>query len=129
MLPVRSLEGQQPSLSKDGLECCHSPDPLALYHLLFFPYSEHVVEHDQERSRQSLSGPSRVFLNQVGLRLLEKSDQVFVWKVTTTPDHEDATILELPLEVLHGRLLCVTEPSLPLKCQLCLPHSHWTLVK
>ena len=97
-------EHHQPSLSEDLLQLLLSPDLLALVHERHFSCAQHVVEQVNEGLWLRVPADAFVGLDELRLGSLEEAHQLRPNQVASAPHHEDAAVLEPPLEALHGGL-------------------------
>ena len=120
---------QESCLLEKLLKLGLAPEPLTFDHRTVIVLLGEVVEHDDERLWLLLSGGSESPRDQLGLCLAKELDQGVIAQIADDPDHEDAAVLEAPVEVLHRRLCSIAETSVADECISCLFHGGWALIE
>ena len=128
-LATRLAVDQESCIPEKRLKLGLAPEPLTFDHRTVVVLLGEVVEHDDERLWLPLSGGSESSRDQLGLCLAKELDQGVIAQIADDPDHEDAAVLEPPVEVLYRGLCSIAETSVADECISCLFHGCGALIE
>ena len=100
-LIIRLLVNGESCFFEDGLELADGSEALALLRISLLSTSEDIVEEEDEGRRLPFSSRFNNWSDELSLCSSKKSGERLIIQIAGAPDHEDAAVLEQPLEGLH----------------------------
>ena len=120
---------QESGLFEERLELGLGSEPLTLDFGTVSVNFGDIVEEKDEGFRLLLSrGPESPW-HQLGLGFAQKVDNGVVTEIAGDPNHENAAIIELPVEVLHLGFLGISKASVSHECFSCFLHCSRALIE